>query len=71
MEKKAESKIFQLSPITVAALEELAQERGISLIEALRQAIGTEIYLRTEVKKGAKLLLQERGKITKELVFKK
>ena len=71
MEKKAESKIFQLSPITVAALEELAQERGISLIEALRQAIGTEIYLRREVKKGAKLLLQERGKITKELVFKK
>lgn len=60
---------FRLAPSTVEALEEIAKARGVTLTEALRQAIGTEVYLRKATQKGAKVLLQEDG-TTKELIFR-
>ncbi len=61
---------FRLADTTVEALESIAKERGITLTEALRQSIGTEVYLRKAVKNGAKVLLQEEDGNLKELVFK-
>ena len=60
---------FRFSESTVATLEEIANERGITLTEAIRQAIETEAYLRKIKKSGAKILIQE-GESIKEIIFR-
>ena len=61
---------FKLSEPTVRALETIAKEKGLNtLMEALRHAIATELYLLEARKRGARILLEE-GDHLKELVFK-
>jgi hypothetical protein len=60
---------IQLAPETAAVLERLAKSKGVTLTEALRQAIGTEDYLYQASKRGSKVLLEEKDQL-KELVFR-
>lgn len=60
---------FRFSESTVKTLEKIANERGITLTEAIRQAIETEAYLRKMKKSGAKILIQE-GESVKEIIFR-
>ncbi len=59
-----------LSSDTVNKLEALAKARGISLIEALEQAVETEHFLWSQIQEEkAKVFIQKGGYIT-ELLFK-
>jgi hypothetical protein len=57
-----------LSPEVAKALRELAERRGVSLIEALSRAISTEKYLVEKRQNGGKVLIAEGGNL-QELVF--
>lgn len=57
-----------LSDDVANALKELAASQGVSLTEALSRAISTESVLVKRRKRGAKLLLDEGGKLS-EMVF--
>jgi predicted transcriptional regulator len=60
-----------LSEDIMNALRSLAQERDISMTQALRQAITTERFLADAIKQGEKVLLRdERAKTTREVVFR-
>lgn len=58
----------ELPPQAIDALRTLAESRGVTMTEALRQAISTESFLDQRVSKGASLVLEEDGK-KREVVF--
>ena len=57
-----------LSPDVAEALKNLARSQNISLTEALSRAIGTESVLVQRRKQGAKVILDQNGKMS-ELIF--
>lgn len=59
-----------LSEDVANALRALADSKGISLTEVLRQAISTEQFLSSEVKDGGKVLIKGSNGKLKELVFR-
>ena len=59
---------IQLTNELAEGLEWLAEDLGISQVEALRRAIGTELYLRKELKDGGRLLIKKESEI-KEVVL--
>lgn len=54
---------------TVQALRELAERRQVSVTHALRQAIATEAYLDEQIRQGAKILIEIKGRV-KEIVWR-
>lgn len=59
-----------LPDATVEAIKEMAQRRGITQTEAIRQAIDTQHYMDLEVQKGREILLQNpSNKTVQRLVF--
>ena len=67
---KAETRIsLRLSPEARAAVEKIKELGGMdSLQEAIRRAIGEELFLMTERKAGWKVLLQK-GDRYREVIF--
>jgi hypothetical protein len=60
----------RLSPGVRAALDWIAASRGISAVEAIRRAIGTEKFFTELSKQGAKIFVQVPGeKNLKEVIF--
>ena len=56
---------------TVNSLRELAKSKGITMTEALRQAIANDKYLNDAQAEGSKILVNSKdGKDTKQLVFR-
>lgn len=53
----------------IATLKEIAAERDITFVQALRQAIATEAYLHQERRRGGKVLIEHDKKL-RELVFR-
>ena len=51
-------------------IQQIADERNITLTAALRQAIATEDFIRTQVENGGKVLIQKRDKTFTEVVFR-
>jgi hypothetical protein len=59
-----------LPEATVDAIKEMAERRGITQTEAIRQAIDTQHYIDSEVQKGREILLQNPdNKTVQRLVF--
>ena len=55
---------------TVDAIRKMAESRGITQTEAIRQAIDTQHYMDLEVQKGREILLQNpANKTVQRLVF--
>ena len=54
----------------IQAVRELADKRGISIGEALRQAIATEKFLSDETSKGSKVLIDRPNQPTREVVIR-
>jgi len=48
-----------LPDATVEALKSIAQERGTTVTEALRQVIDSQRFLQQEIQKGSNLLIQD------------
>jgi ABC-type uncharacterized transport system substrate-binding protein len=59
-----------LSPDTVAKLQKIAEAKGITFTEALRQSVATEIYLQSEIENGGKILVQKKDNTLREIVFR-
>lgn len=57
-----------LAPAVAEALEALTISQGVTISEAIRRAISTEIYLYEEKARGCKILVEERG-IIRELIY--
>jgi predicted transcriptional regulator len=53
-----------------AALNEIATKRGVSMTEALRQAIANEKFLQDEINQGSKILIEDKDKNVQRVVFK-
>ncbi len=58
-----------LSEEVLEAVQALAEDRDTTMTEIFRQAITTEKYLHDAQKGGGKLLI-EKGKTTREIVFR-
>ncbi len=48
---------------TYEALKTLAEQRGCAMGAVLRDAISLELWVEERTKKGAKLLIQEKGEV--------
>lgn len=55
---------------TLEVLEVLANHQNISVSEAIKKAIATEVYLLKEREAGAKVLLHQKDKTWHEIIFK-
>jgi hypothetical protein len=56
-----------LSPEVYQALQEIAERRGVSLDEALKEAIGSDLFLLKEHANGSKILIKRSDKSVREL----
>ncbi len=69
----AKSKIYKttvnLPEESIQALEEIASRRGTSLSAVIRSAIATEKYFSDAKKSGAKILIEEKDKSMKQVIF--
>jgi predicted DNA-binding protein len=54
----------------VEALKQIAAKRGVTMAEVVRQAIATEKFLHDEVEKGNKILLEDKDKRLRQVVFR-
>jgi hypothetical protein len=54
---------------TVDAIREIANERGVSVTQALRQVIETQRFLHEEIQQGSKVLLERPNQVTREVML--
>lgn len=59
-----------LSADVANALRELAEFRNTTVTDVLRSAIGTEKFLQEATNRQAKILIEEKDKTVKQLVFR-
>ena len=59
-----------LHPDAVAALREMAADRGTTVAEIIRRAIWMEKYVHDALKEGSKILVQDADRALKELVIR-
>lgn len=59
-----------LTDDALAALRELAEKRGITLGQALGQAIASEKFLMDEVSRGGKVLIERPNQTVREVVLR-
>jgi hypothetical protein len=52
-------------------LRQIAEKNGITLTAALRQAIANEKFLEDELRNDAKLLIEDKNKAVRQVVFSK
>ena len=55
---------------SIDALSEIAEKRGTSLSEVIRQAIATEKFLFDTNQSGGKILIEEKDKRLKQIVLR-
>jgi hypothetical protein len=54
---------------SIDQLKSIAQQQGITMTEALRQAISTKGFLNEQSAKGAKILVEDKDKSLKQVVW--
>ena len=64
---------FDLSPGASEALDELCRLRGVDRAEAIRRALGTELFVRQQLSEGNRIVLERRrwwgGRQHREVIF--
>jgi predicted DNA-binding protein len=70
VEDKVVKVSFNLAPEVVDVLKDLASKRGMTVTDVLRRAIGTEKFVQNEIDKGGKILVEEKDKSIKQVVFR-
>lgn len=58
-----------LAPDVAAALRYLADRKGVSITEAVRDAIATEKFIQDEIAKGGAFIVR-RGNVESEILFR-
>ena len=62
---------LRLSPEANTALDRLCGQRGgVSRAEAIRRAIGTELFIVEQINSGARILLEDKGKNVREIILR-
>ncbi len=64
------SMTLRLSPAAYEVLEEISNEFGISINEAVRRSLGTEQFFLQAKKRGERVLLQDKNDDLKEVVLR-
>lgn len=54
----------------IKAIREIAQRRGTTMTEVIRQAIATEKFLFDTMQEGGKVLVEDRDKTLKQIVLR-
>lgn len=54
----------------VEALKQIAAKRGVTMAEVVRQAIATEKFFVDEVEKGHKILIEDKDRSLRQVVFR-
>lgn len=54
----------------IKAIREIAERRGTTMTEVIRQAIATEKFLFDTVQEGGKVLVEDRDKTLKQIVLR-
>jgi len=54
---------------TVSSLKEIAESRGITVTEALRQTIESQQFLDNEIQRGGKVLVEKPDQTTRQIIF--
>lgn len=54
---------------SIDQLKSIAEQQGITMTEALRQAISTKSFLNEQSAKGAKILVEDKDKSLKQVVW--
>lgn len=70
METSKQKVTVSLTGEAIGAIKEIASRRGISMSDALRQAIGTEKFLVEEHDKGSKILIERPDQSLREVVIR-
>lgn len=55
---------------TFSTLQELAEKRGVTMTEVLRQAISLDKFLQDEIDMGSKVMLEREGDLTQVVMFR-
>jgi predicted transcriptional regulator len=55
---------------TVELLKKLAEKRGTTMTQVLKEAVATENFLDNETRQGKKILIEEPDKTLHRLIFK-
>jgi predicted transcriptional regulator len=58
-----------LTPEIAESLRSISNRRGITLTEAIRRAISTQLFVEDALDQGAKILISEPDEPVRELVF--
>ncbi len=61
---------LNLSPPALDALRKMAARRGVTVAEIVRQAIATEKFFVDEVEKGHKILIEDKDRSLRQVVFR-
>ncbi len=61
---------LNLPEAAVEALKLIAAKRGTTMAEVVRQAIATEKFLVDEVEKGNKILIEDKDRSVRQVVFR-
>jgi hypothetical protein len=61
---------LNLSPEAAERLKDLARSNRVSMGEVIRRSLSLESFVQNEVRKGAKILVQEKDGTMKELVLR-
>jgi predicted transcriptional regulator len=59
-----------LSDEVVGTLRKLAEKRGTTMTEVLRQAISTEKFLQDEIDAGSKLLIEDKNHNIRQVLIR-
>lgn len=54
---------------TVDAIKRIAEERGTTVTEAMRQVIESQRYLQQEIKQGSKVLIEKPDQSLRQVIF--
>ena len=61
---------INLSEDAVRALEEIARDRGETVADVIRKAISTESFRHQASTAGSKILIEDRDRSVRQLVFR-
>lgn len=70
MAAEAKKTTVRLPEDTLSKLQKLASEQGITLTAALQKAIATEDFVRDEIKRGGKIIIEKPNHTFSEVIFR-
>lgn len=69
--KQEQVRISAFLPLEVFdALQWLADKRGVTMTEAIRRSISTEVFVEEQLERRAQFILQDEAGVQREIIFR-